>query len=57
MSRAREAIDSGAQLISTDYPWPASAFGAYAVSFGGAYVRCNIIIRAEGCRADQPAAK
>lgn len=48
-SRAREAIASGAQLISTDYPVPREEIGPYAVSFGGAYVRCNTTLRRDNC--------
>jgi len=47
--RAEEAIASGAQFISTDFPTPNPEMGDYAVSFGGAYVRCNTVIRRDGC--------
>ena len=51
--RAQEALASGAQLISTDYPVAVPGVGGgYAVSFGGAYVRCNVIRRPDGCAAD-----
>jgi hypothetical protein len=46
---AEEALASGAQLISTDYPTPNPAVGPYAVSFRGKYVRCNVILRRDGC--------
>lgn len=49
--RAEEALASGAQFISTDYPIPNPEIGAYAVSFGGAYVRCNTVIRRDNCAA------
>lgn len=47
--RAEEAIASGAQFISTDFPIPNPELGDYVVSFGGAYVRCNTVIRRDRC--------
>ncbi len=49
-ARAAEALASGAQLISTDYPVARPDVGPYAVSFGGAYVRCNILLRRDACQ-------
>lgn len=49
LSRARAAIASGAQLISTDHPWPTPQFGAYAVSFDGAFVRCSRAAKPQNC--------
>lgn len=51
-SRAEEAVASGAQLISTDYPEPSAAFDGYVVRFGEGYVRCNTVIRRDGCAQD-----
>lgn len=48
-TRAREALASGAQLISTDYPVPNPELGPYKVRFGGGYVRCNTLLRRDGC--------
>ncbi|WP_366926482.1 Ca2+-dependent phosphoinositide-specific phospholipase C [Brevundimonas sp.] len=50
-SRASLAMDSGAQLISTDYPWPAPGAESYEVSFRGGFVRCNPVTRPKGCAA------
>lgn len=50
-SRANVAMESGAQLISTDYPWPAPGMGSYEVSFRGVFVRCNPVTRPQGCAA------
>lgn len=48
-ARADEAFASGAQLIATDYPVADPDISEYAVSFGGRYVRCNVIFRNGGC--------
>ncbi len=56
-ARASQALDSGAQLISTDHP-VAREEGGYAVGFGGAFVRCNPATRPDGCVFEvQPAGK
>ena len=40
--RMREAFASGAQYVSTDYPWPDPRFGDYRVAFPqGGYLRCD----------------
>lgn len=49
------AFSSGANFISTDYPFPNKMFSDYAVSFsGGAYIRCNEALIAS-CGAIAPA--
>jgi len=47
-----KALRSGAQIVSTDYPWfePARWTGAYSVSLPGqAVVRCNPVNAPPGC--------
>ncbi len=56
-TRAKEALASGAQLISTDFPKPNPELSDYHVSFGGNYVRCNIILRRDGCSTAPQAAE
>ena len=52
--RRRTALAGGAQLISTDYPWPDPRFGTgYVVRIpGGTPGRCNPVTAPPGCRPE-----
>lgn len=56
-TQATNALASGAQLISTDFPRPDQRYGPYHVSFGQKYIRCNPVRRPQGCVRDQEATK
>lgn len=59
-ARRDAAMASGAQILSTDYPYVERARGSnYSVSFDRGNVRCNPVLRPKGCdasalRDDQP---
>ena len=51
MSRQRFAFRSGAQIISTDYPFPDYRFSDYKTQFeGGKFVRCNPVTARKKCK-------
>jgi hypothetical protein len=51
-NRRDAAIASGAQMLSTDYPYKESAAGSkYAVSFDDGDVHCNPVLKPSGCDA------
>jgi hypothetical protein len=54
-ARRDAALASGAQILSTDYPfeWKAEGSG-YSVSLGGPVVRCNPVNAPAGCEAPKP---
>lgn len=48
--RRNAVIQSGAQILSTDYPKGAAAASGFVVEFpGGAMMRCNPVVQANGC--------
>lgn len=48
------AFASGAQIVSTDYPWPDMRLSPYRVVFpDGGFVRANPILAQQGCIASQ----
>jgi hypothetical protein len=50
--RRDAAIASGAQILSTDYPYVERAPGSnYSVSFDNGNVRCNPVLKPKGCDA------
>ena len=50
-SRQRFAFRSGAQIISTDYPFPDHRFSAYKTQFeNGKFVRCNPVTARKKCK-------
>ena len=50
--RRDAAILSGAQILSTDYPYVERAPGSnYSVSFDDGIVRCNPVLKPKGCEA------
>ena len=50
-TRARAAIDGGAQLVTTDFPVPDPTFGSYRVRLvGGRPARCNPVTAPPRCR-------
>ena len=52
LTRARTAIGSGAQIVSTDYPVTDPAIGSYVVRLeGGRPARCNPVSAPPHCRA------
>jgi hypothetical protein len=53
-ARRDAALASGAQMVSTDYPFEEkSAVSGYSVRFeGGGIVRCNPALQAAACKAD-----
>jgi hypothetical protein len=53
--RRDAAMDSGAQILSTDYPYDESAASGYAVRFGHGKVRCNPVVKPAAC--DSPMAE
>lgn len=53
-SRRDRAFRSGAQFISTDYPFPDYRFSTYEVRFSnGGYVRCNPVTAPDRCARGQ----
>ena len=49
-ARRDQALSSGAQLLSTDYPpGEPAAWSTYQVSFGGVVARCNPITSVQRC--------
>ncbi len=49
-SRRDAVMESGAHILSTDYPKGAAAASGFVVEFpGGAMVRCNPVVKARGC--------
>ncbi len=50
-TKKREAaMASGAQILSTDYPWDESAPSGYSVRFANGIVRCNPVLKPAGCK-------
>ena len=45
------SIASGAQILSTDYPVHEAAESGYRVEVDGGTVRCNPVLKAQGCTA------
>ena len=53
-SRRDEALRSGAQIVSTDYPASETAPSGYSVSLpGGVVARCNPVLKPAGCTDSQ----
>jgi hypothetical protein len=52
-SRRDAAIVSGAQILSTDYPYNEGAASHYAVSFDDGNIHCNPVLKPAGCDAAQ----
>ena len=50
--RRDAAMASGAQILSTDYPYDEPAGSGYAVRFDRGNARCNPVLKAAACRAD-----
>jgi hypothetical protein len=51
LTRANEALSSGAHVVVTDYPVPDPAIGAYTVQLpGGGNARCNPVHASRTCR-------
>ncbi len=53
-SKRDAALASGAQMVSTDYPFEKSAASGYSVRLPGqkGIVRCNPVLKAAGCRIE-----
>lgn len=51
-SRRDAAMKSGAQLLSTDYPFAWKAASGYSVHFESGIARCNPVLPPRTCRAD-----
>lgn len=49
--RRDAAMASGAQILSTDYPYVERASSSYSVSFDAGNVRCNPVLKPKGCDA------
>ncbi len=49
--RRDAAMASGAQILSTDYPYNEPAPSGYAVRFDRGIVRCNPVLKPAGCQA------
>ncbi|MDM3872210.1 Ca2+-dependent phosphoinositide-specific phospholipase C [Porticoccus sp. W117] len=50
--RKEKAFASGAQIVSTDYPYPDYRFSNYKVQFpGGVFVRCNPVTAKDECKS------
>ena len=53
VSKRDAGLASGAQLLSTDYPFDWKADGAgYHVEFDKGVARCNVVVKAAGCSFD-----
>jgi hypothetical protein len=50
--RRDTAMASGAQMLSTDYPYVEKADSGYAVRFDQGNVRCNPVVKSPVCSAD-----
>lgn len=49
-ARFKAAVKTGANLISTDFPFPDNRISNYSVEFtGGVYVQCNAVVAKEKC--------
>jgi hypothetical protein len=51
IKRRDASMTSGAQILSTDYPYDEGASSGYAVRFDHGIVRCNPVLKRVGCDA------
>jgi len=52
--RRDTALASGAQMLSTDYPFDWKAASGFHVGFGGPKARCNPVNAPKGCAVPLP---